>query len=93
MSRLAESEVTEPLCIAVPCPLVTRDGPWGEVVLGESRMKVRLDLVEEAEVGDWVIIHAGFAIERVDEGEARETLKMLAEVLDPGVPNPPAEEP
>ncbi|MBD3177356.1 MAG: HypC/HybG/HupF family hydrogenase formation chaperone [Armatimonadia bacterium] len=67
------------MCIAVPCRLVAADELWGEVAVGDSRMKIRLDLLEEAELGDWVLVHAGFAIERLDEEEAKETLALLDE--------------
>lgn len=76
------------MCIAVPCRLVSADGLWGEVTLGESRMKVRLDLVEDPVPGEWVLVHAGFAIERLDEDEATATLLFLREAMQ--VPDPPA---
>ncbi len=69
------------MCIAVPCRLVSADGLWGEVTLGESRMKVRLDLVEDPVPGEWVLVHAGFAIERLDEDEATATLRFLREAM------------
>lgn len=76
------------MCIAVPCRLVSADGLWGEVTLGESRMKVRLDLVEDPVPGEWVLVHAGFAIERLDEDEATATLLFLREAMQ--APDPPA---
>jgi len=44
-----------------------------------------LMMLEEAEVGDFVLIHAGFAIERIDPDEAELTLKALREALDMGL--------
>lgn len=67
------------MCIAIPCRLVTVEALWGEVEIGESRMKVRLDLLEEPVPGEWVLVHAGFAIERLDEDEALETLAFVRE--------------
>lgn len=67
------------MCIAVPCRLVAVGELWGEVAVGESRMRVRLDLIEEPALGEWVLVHAGFAIERLDEEGAQETLSFLEE--------------
>lgn len=67
------------MCVAVPCRLVSREGEWGEVQVGESTLRVRLDLVEEAGIGDWLLVHAGFALERLDPHEAEETLRLLRE--------------
>ena len=39
----------------------------------------RIDLVPEVEVGEYVLVHAGFALDRMDEAEAQETLRLLAE--------------
>lgn len=45
-----------------------------------TKVRVNLSLLDEVKVGDWVIIHAGFAITRLDEQEARETLNLLQEI-------------
>ena len=45
--------------------------------IGGSTVKMRLDLLPEAQVGDYVLVHAGFAIQKVDEEEAQETLRLL----------------
>jgi hydrogenase expression/formation protein HypC len=55
-----------------------------EVVLeqGGMRIRARTDLIEDPiSVGDYLLVHAGFAIQKVDEGEALETLAMLEEML------------
>jgi len=45
-----------------------------------ARCRVRLDLVEGVQEGDYVIVHAGFAIRKVDEAEAEATLDLLREL-------------
>ncbi|MEM3561045.1 MAG: HypC/HybG/HupF family hydrogenase formation chaperone [Nitrososphaerota archaeon] len=42
---------------------------------------MRIDLIENVKPGDYIILHAGFAIQKIDEKEALETLKILEEVL------------
>ncbi len=49
-------------------------------VFGFKR-EVRTDLLEDVNIGDYVIVHAGFAIQKLDEKEAKETLKLIGEVF------------
>jgi len=52
------------------------------VSVGGTRRQIRLDIIDERpEVGDYVIVHAGFAIHRIDEEVAKETLEMFKEML------------
>jgi len=65
------------MCVALPCKLIERDGDSGVAELGGTTVNVRLDLVEDAQVGDYVLVHAGFAINKVDPETAQETLDLL----------------
>jgi len=72
------------MCLAVPGKIIAvRDAdcsfPSGTVDFQGSRVDVSLALVPEASVGDWVLVHAGFAISRLNEAEARETWQYLSE--------------
>jgi len=52
------------------------------VSAGGTKRQIRLDIIDERpEVGDYVIVHAGFAIHRIDEEVAKETLEMFKEML------------
>ena len=68
------------MCLAVPMRLVERDGPVGVAEVGGVRCEVRLDLVE-AEIGQSLIVHAGYAIQVLDEEEAEERLELLRELV------------
>jgi hydrogenase expression/formation protein HypC len=57
-----------------------RDGPTARVGLRGSVREVDVSMVGDVAAGDWVLVHAGFAIERLDEEDARQTLDSLAEV-------------
>ena len=70
------------MCLAIPMKVVRAEGDRGEAETGGVRRTVRLDLVEAA-VGDYVLVHAGFAIQVLDEAEAAETLELLEETLGP----------
>jgi hydrogenase expression/formation protein HypC len=57
------------------------DGPIAQVEQGGVRRQARVDLVEGIKIGDYVIIHAGVAIDRLDPEEAEETLRLFAEMF------------
>lgn len=70
------------MCLALPGEIVERrEGPvpMASVRFGSVRREVCLAYVPEAQVGDWVIVHVGFALQRLDEDEARRTLALLQE--------------
>ena len=51
------------MCLALPAKIDEKNEDDGWVVLGDTRMKVNLVMTPEAEVGDWGLVHAGFAIQ------------------------------
>jgi len=70
------------MCLAVPMEVKKITDNWAVVEYEGTRREVRLDLVDpKPEVGDYVIIHAGFALHRIDEEEAKENLKYWKEIL------------
>ena len=88
------------MCLGVPARILSADDGgllrMGQVDFGTVSREVCLAYVPEANVGDYVIVHAGFAISQLDEEEARESLSLLGElgVLEelqlPGPPTPPS---
>ena len=72
------------MCLAIPMQLVDRDEGLGTVEIDGVRREVSLMLLDDARVGEYVLIHAGFAIGRDDEAEAKETLELLRQLGDVG---------
>ncbi len=70
------------MCVAVPCRLLKAEGPTGVAQIGGAEVQVRLDLLPEAQPGDYVLVHAGFALELVDEEAAQETLELLRQMQE-----------
>lgn len=68
------------MCLAIPALIRAIEGYRAEVEIGGVKRVVSLQLVPEANIGDYVLIHTGYAINVVDEEEAQETLKLLAEL-------------
>ncbi len=67
------------MCLAIPMKVVEIKGNRGIVEFTGIKREVGLDLLEDVRVDDWVIIHTGFAISKLDEAEAQETLSLLKE--------------
>jgi hydrogenase expression/formation protein HypC len=68
------------MCLAVPGKIVSVSGELAVVDFGGVQRQTNVSLVE-AKVGDYVIVHAGFAIQIVDEEDAKETIKLWEELL------------
>ncbi len=68
------------MCLAIPALIRSIEGYQAEVEIGGVKRVVSLQLVPEAKIGDYVLIHTGYAISVVDEEEAQETLRLLAEL-------------
>ncbi len=68
------------MCLAVPVQVVAVEGDQATVALEGNTRTANLSLVGDTAVGEWVLLHAGFAIEKVSAGEAQETLGLLREV-------------
>ena len=70
------------MCLAVPLKIESIDGM--DAVAGRDgvRRKIRLDLLKDPKIGEYVIVHAGFAIERLREEQALQDLEAAREVED-----------
>ena len=67
------------MCLAIPMRVIRRDEFLGVVELDGVEREISLMLQPDAQVGDWVLIHAGYAIGVVDEEEAKATVELLRE--------------
>jgi hydrogenase expression/formation protein HypC len=70
------------MCVAIPAKIISKEDLLATIEVYGARRQVNLMLLsEEAEVGDYVLVHAGFAIQKVDVDAGKETLKLFDEVL------------
>ncbi|MDD3906169.1 MAG: HypC/HybG/HupF family hydrogenase formation chaperone [Candidatus Omnitrophica bacterium] len=65
------------MCLGIPMKVVKIDGDEGIVQAGGLKKRANFTLMKTAKVGDYILMHAGFAIEKLKEAEARKTLKAL----------------
>ena len=70
------------MCLAVPSKIIEIIGDMGIVDIDGVKKEIGLHLIEDPMLGDFVIVHAGFAINKIDENEALETLKILREIAE-----------
>ena len=69
------------MCLAIPAQVVElRDGDNAVVDLAGVRKEISLSLVDNVAVGDYVIVHVGYALQKLDQEEAERTLEMFAEM-------------
>ncbi len=70
------------MCLAIPALVESIDGEEAVVSIEGVRREISIQLTPEAEAGDYVLLHAGFAIGILDETEALQTLELLRQVLE-----------
>ena len=68
------------MCLAVPVRVVSIEGNGAEVEVGGVKCRVNIMLTPDVKVGDYVLLHTGYAISIVDEKEAEETLKLFEQI-------------
>jgi hydrogenase expression/formation protein HypC len=69
------------MCLAVPVRVVALlDNQWIETEVGGISSRTSIALIDDVAVGDYVIVHAGFAIARLDEAEAEKSLALFEEI-------------
>jgi hydrogenase expression/formation protein HypC len=70
------------MCLSVPGRVLKIKKNMAQVEVGGLLRDISLDLCPEVSIGEYVLIHAGFAIQKVDEDEAKETLDLLKKMAE-----------
>lgn len=68
------------MCLGIPVKVMEIDGQSAVVDVGGARREISLLLLDDVKPGEWVILHAGFAIQKMNEEEAEKTLALLREL-------------
>ncbi len=72
------------MCLAIPARIEALTTPGNATVnLGGVRKEISLALVDDVVIGDYVIVHVGYALQKLDEDEAKQTLALFAEMAEP----------
>jgi hydrogenase expression/formation protein HypC len=70
------------MCLAIPSRITKIENDMAVIDVDGVQRRTSLLLLEDVKPGDYVIVHAGFAIQKIDEAAAQETLKLLKEAAD-----------
>jgi len=70
------------MCLAIPSKIIKIENKIATIDVDGVTRTASMLLLEDADVGDWVIVHAGFAIQKIDEEAALETIRFLKEAAD-----------
>jgi len=70
------------MCLAVPGKVLSLDGDKGIVEIGNIKREVFMHLLSDVSVNEYVLVHAGCAIEKVDEEEAKITMDIFKELIE-----------
>jgi hydrogenase expression/formation protein HypC len=70
------------MCLAIPAVITLIEDKEADVEIGGITRRISLWLTPEAKVGDYVLVHTGYAINIVDQEEAEETLRLLTEIAE-----------
>jgi hydrogenase expression/formation protein HypC len=68
------------MCLSIPAKIIEINGEMARVKVGQTTVNASLQLLEDANVGDYVLLHTGFAIEKISEEEAMENLRLIKEL-------------
>lgn len=74
------------MCLAIPCRVIAIQKDVARIEISGVQRDASLLLLPDVKIGDYVIVHAGYAIHKIDEADAEKSLKALGEVLSPGTP-------
>ncbi len=70
------------MCLGIPAKVLSVEGESASVEVGGATREVSVILLDRVEPGEWVILHAGFAIQKLDPDEAERTLELFREIAD-----------
>jgi hydrogenase expression/formation protein HypC len=68
------------MCLSIPVRIVSIEGKIAEVSAGGTLFKAGLHMVEDVREGDYVLLHAGFAIQKISKSDAEETIRLFEEM-------------
>jgi hydrogenase expression/formation protein HypC len=67
------------MCLSIPAKVMTIEGQKAIVSVGGTEYKASLQMIDNVEVGDYILLHTGFAIQKISPEDAEETLKLFEE--------------
>ncbi len=70
------------MCLSIPAKVLSINGEMAKVAVGETICNASLQIVEDIQVGDYILLHTGFALQKLSKEEAEETFRLFEELED-----------
>lgn len=70
------------MCLSVPAKVISIEGNMAKVAVGETICNASLQIVDDIQVGDYILLHTGFALQKLSKEEAEETFRLFEELED-----------
>jgi len=71
------------MCLSIPGKVIEINGNMAKASVGGTIVNAGLHMVDNVQIGDYVLIHTGFALQKISEEEALETLRLIKELQNP----------
>lgn len=68
------------MCLSIPAKVIEIDGEMARVAVGETIVNASLQMLDDVEIGDYVLLHTGFALQKISAVDAAETLALFEEL-------------
>ena len=68
------------MCLSVPAKIIEINGEMARVSVGETIVNASLQMLDDVEIGDYVLLHTGFALQKISAADAAETLALFEEL-------------
>ena len=68
------------MCLSVPAKIIEINGEMAKVPIGETIVNASLQMLDDVEIGDYVLLHTGFALQKISPADAAETLVLFEEL-------------
>ena len=68
------------MCLSIPAKIISIDGNMASASVGGAIVRTGLHLLDDVKVGDYILIHTGFALQKISEEEALETIRIIEEL-------------
>jgi hydrogenase expression/formation protein HypC len=72
------------MCLSIPAKIIRIEGDMADVSVGGTIFRAGLQMLDNVQTGDYVLLHTGFAIQKISEKEALETIRLLNEIDEAG---------
>jgi hydrogenase expression/formation protein HypC len=70
------------MCLSIPAKIISIEGETARASVGGTIINVGLHMIDDVKAGDYVLVHTGFALQKISDEEAQETLKLIKEIED-----------